>query len=95
MISFGARGVIGMEATLYGLARALHDGHYGNWVPNGGEGGELIASMRARRTHPHPRLSRRRASAHAAESIAVASLPPVEDQLRREFGIARGRAATG
>jgi acetylornithine deacetylase/succinyl-diaminopimelate desuccinylase-like protein len=30
---FGARGNLGLEATVYGLRRALHDGHYGNWVP--------------------------------------------------------------
>src|ERR1043166_7128792 len=31
---FGARGTIGLELTVYGPIKALHDGHYGNWVPN-------------------------------------------------------------
>src|SRR5262249_3131741 len=31
---FGARGIVGVELTIYGPLRALHDGHYGNWVPN-------------------------------------------------------------
>ena len=31
---FGARGVVTLELTVYGPVKALHDGHYGNWVPN-------------------------------------------------------------
>src|SRR5262249_3592797 len=31
---FGARGVTDLELTVYGPARVLHDGHYGNWAPN-------------------------------------------------------------
>src|SRR5277367_4270696 len=34
LVYFGARGVMSLEATIYGPLRALHDGHYGNWVPN-------------------------------------------------------------
>lgn len=33
-ILFGARGVFGAELTVYGPARPLHSGHYGNWAPN-------------------------------------------------------------
>ena len=33
-ILFGARGVFGAELTVYGPARTLHSGHYGNWAPN-------------------------------------------------------------
>jgi len=33
-VVFGARGVMGLELTTYGPARALHSGHYGNWAPN-------------------------------------------------------------
>ena len=47
LISFGARGVMGLEMTLYGPTRALHDGHYGNWVPNpAAMAANLVASMR-------------------------------------------------
>ena len=46
---FGARGVTGVELTLYGPARALHSGHYGNWARNPAlELAHLIASMRDR-----------------------------------------------
>ena len=31
---FGARGTIDLELTVYGPIKGLHDGHYGNWVPN-------------------------------------------------------------
>jgi len=34
MIYFGARGTIGLTVRIYGPIKALHDGHYGNWVPN-------------------------------------------------------------
>ena len=31
---FGARGTTDLELTVYGPIKGLHDGHYGNWVPN-------------------------------------------------------------
>lgn len=33
-ISFGVRGDAHVEITVYGPARPLHSGHYGNWAPN-------------------------------------------------------------
>lgn len=33
-VFFGARGATDLEITMYGPARALHSGHYGNWAPN-------------------------------------------------------------
>src|SRR5262249_3538747 len=32
-VFFGARGVAALELTVYGPARPLHSGHYGNWAP--------------------------------------------------------------
>lgn len=47
LLSFGMRGVTGLELTLYGPTRALHSGHYGNWAPNPAALiSNLIASMR-------------------------------------------------
>jgi acetylornithine deacetylase/succinyl-diaminopimelate desuccinylase-like protein len=44
---FGVRGVMGLELTVYGPARALHSGHYGNWAPNPiARMAELLAGMR-------------------------------------------------
>ena len=34
LLAFGARGVVDLELTVYGPAKGLHDGHYGNWVAN-------------------------------------------------------------
>ncbi len=33
-LSFGARGIITADLTVYGPKMALHSGHYGNWIPN-------------------------------------------------------------
>ena len=91
MIYFGARGIIGLQLTVYGPIKALHDGHYGNWVPNPAVmASNLIAQMRdddgrvlipgfydqVRPTTP-------------AEQAAIRNLPPVEDALKGEFVIGR------
>lgn len=33
-VFFGARGTTDLDITVYGPARPLHSGHYGNWAPN-------------------------------------------------------------
>ena len=33
-VYFGVRGEIDVDMTVYGPARPLHSGHYGNWAPN-------------------------------------------------------------
>jgi acetylornithine deacetylase/succinyl-diaminopimelate desuccinylase-like protein len=46
MLFFGARGISGLDVTVYGPVRALHSGHYGNWAPNPAmELSRLLASM--------------------------------------------------
>ena len=46
-VFFGARGVTGLELTVYGPNRPLHSGHYGNWAPNPGVTlTHLLAQMR-------------------------------------------------
>ena len=46
-IYFGARGITDVEVTLYGPARPLHSGHYGNWAPNPAlELAHLVAGLR-------------------------------------------------
>jgi acetylornithine deacetylase/succinyl-diaminopimelate desuccinylase-like protein len=46
--NFGSRGVTGMQLTVYGAARPLHSGHYGNWAPVPGQLlARLLASMKA------------------------------------------------
>jgi acetylornithine deacetylase/succinyl-diaminopimelate desuccinylase-like protein len=91
LIYFGARGVMGLEATIYGPLRALHDGHYGNWVPNpAAMAATLIAQMRddsGRITIPGFSDSVRAITQE--ERLALNSLPPVGDALRQEFAIGR------
>jgi acetylornithine deacetylase/succinyl-diaminopimelate desuccinylase-like protein len=96
-IYFGARGSMGLDATIYGPLRALHDGHYGNWVPNpAAMAAELISQMRdgeGRITIPNFADDVRPLS--AAEQAAIARLPPVESDLKKEFGIARTEGGEG
>jgi acetylornithine deacetylase/succinyl-diaminopimelate desuccinylase-like protein len=91
MIYFGARGMTGLTLTIYGPIKALHDGHYGNWVPNpAAMATTLIAQMRdddGRILIPgFADLVRPLTS---VELEAIRNLPPIEDQLKREFGIGR------
>ena len=87
---FGARGTIGLDLTVYGPIKGLHDGHYGNWVPNPiarlthlldsmrDESGRILIKGFYDNVRPPT----------AAEKDALAKIPDVEADLRREFQIA-------
>lgn len=87
---FGARGVVDAELTVYGPIKGLHDGHYGNWVPNPiirlthlidsmrDETGRILIKHFYDDVKPYS----------SAEQEAIAKMPPVEADLKREFGIA-------
>jgi acetylornithine deacetylase/succinyl-diaminopimelate desuccinylase-like protein len=46
-LSFGGRGEVSLELTVYGPEFALHSGHYGNWIPNPAiRLAQLLASMK-------------------------------------------------
>ncbi len=94
---FGARGSLSLEATIYGPLRALHDGHYGNWVPNpAAMAAELIAQMRDSDGRILiPGFADDVRPLTAAEQSAIARLPPVEAGLKQEFGIGRTEGAEG
>src|SRR3954451_6250756 len=92
---FGARGVVDAELMVYGPVKGLHDGHYGNWVPNPIiRLTHLIDSMRDETGHiliPNfygdvQRISR-------AEQDAIMKMPPVEAELKQQFGIASTEGA--
>lgn len=97
MIYFGARGTSGMEMTIYGPLRPLHDGHYGNWVPNPAVmAAELISQLRDSEGHILiPRFDEDVTPLIPAEKAAIEALPPVEDELRREFGLGRTEGTEG
>jgi acetylornithine deacetylase/succinyl-diaminopimelate desuccinylase-like protein len=87
---FGARGTIGLELTVYGPSNGLHDGHFGNWVPNPiVRLSHLLDSMRDEngRILIKGFYDNVRAPG-AAEKEALAKIPDVEADLRREFQIA-------
>jgi acetylornithine deacetylase/succinyl-diaminopimelate desuccinylase-like protein len=86
---FGARGTVGLDLTVYWPSKGLRDGNYGNWVPN------LIVRL------THLIDSMRDESGRilikgfyddvreptAMEKEALAKIPDVEGDLRREFQI--------
>ena len=88
---FGARGVTDLEITVYGPARPLHSGHYGNWAPNPIVTlTHLIDSMRdadARILIEH--FYDDVAPLTAAERAALAAIPPYDDALKTELALGR------
>ncbi len=90
-ITFGNRGDIGLDVTIYGPVRALHSGHYGNWAPNPAmELSRLLASMKDERGHVlidgyYDDV----APLGEAEKRALAAMPENDADLQHELGIAR------
>ena len=90
-VVFGNRGVVDAEITVYGPARPLHSGHYGNWAPNPAMRlAQLLASMKDADGRvliagfyddvvPPGELERK----------AIAEAPRNEAALERELGIAQ------
>ncbi len=90
-IYFGARGVAGLEITVYGARRELHSGQYGNWAPNPAMMlARLLASMKdddgrvliAGFYDGVEPLS-------PIEERAVAEAPDVDSSLMQELGLMR------
>jgi acetylornithine deacetylase/succinyl-diaminopimelate desuccinylase-like protein len=86
---FGVRGAVALELTVYGPVKGLHDGHYGNWVPN--------PIVRLTHLLDSMREENGRILIHGfyddvvppteAERRALTMIPDVEPDLRREFQI--------
>ncbi|MFN0088131.1 MAG: M20/M25/M40 family metallo-hydrolase [Blastocatellia bacterium] len=88
---FGARGVTGLEVTVYGPRRELHSGHYGNWAPNPAL---MLARLLASMKDDDGRVLIKGyydgiAPLTAVEQRAFAEAPDNDELLRRELGIAR------
>jgi acetylornithine deacetylase/succinyl-diaminopimelate desuccinylase-like protein len=90
MISFGVRGDVNMNLTVYGPKRPLHSGNYGNWAPNPALSlVQLLASMKDDKGHILVEgyyddvipLS-------ANEKEALSKIPHIEETLKKELGIA-------
>ena len=88
-VVYGVRGTYGLEMTVYGPARALHSGHYGNWAPNPAA---LVATLLASMRDDDGRVlvagwyDDVRALT-AAEREAIARMPRVDDALRNELAL--------
>ena len=90
-VTFGVRGSVGMEVTVYGATRNLHSGHYGNWAPDTGNIlARLLASMKDDAGNvlvdgwyetPDP--------IGAEERAALDQMPDWDDELKRELGLVR------
>lgn len=88
---FGARGVTDVEMTVYGPARPLHSGHYGNWAPNPIVMlTHLIDSMR----DTDARILIKNfyddvKPLTGAERAALAAMPDIDSALKHELALGR------
>ena len=91
---FGSRGDVNLNLTVFGPKRPLHSGNYGNWAPNPSASlVKLLASM----TDDHGRVTINGfyddvIPATTAEQRALAKIPPIDDELQRELGLAAREA---
>ncbi|MSU64737.1 MAG: M20/M25/M40 family metallo-hydrolase [Opitutus sp.] len=90
IVGFGVRGDVNLQLTVFGPKRPLHSGNYGNWAPNPSQAlVNLLASMKdddgrvlvAGFFDDVIPLT-------PAEQRAVAAIPSIEDDLKRELGLA-------
>jgi acetylornithine deacetylase/succinyl-diaminopimelate desuccinylase-like protein len=90
-VYFGARGVTDLEMTVYGPARPLHSGHYGNWAPNPivtlthlidsmrDTSGKILIQGYYDDVRPLSDIERE----------ALAAIPNIDSDLKRELGLGR------
>jgi acetylornithine deacetylase/succinyl-diaminopimelate desuccinylase-like protein len=97
-LTFGVRGAMGLEVTVYGATRPLHSGHYGNWAPDTPQIlAHLLASMKDENGRVLVEGFYETADAIGPEEkAALAAMPDNDAALRRELGIAwtEGQPAT-
>jgi len=91
LVSFGNRGIVTAQITVYGPSHALHSGHYGNWAPNPAmELAQLLASMKD--ADGHVRIANFYDGVTPLDATAQATLknlPANEADLERDFDIAQ------
>jgi acetylornithine deacetylase/succinyl-diaminopimelate desuccinylase-like protein len=88
-IVFGARGVMGVNVTVYGPTRGLHSGHYGNWAPNPVT---MIANLVASMRNDDGRILIKHfyddvVPIGPAERRAIAQIPSIDSSLRAELSL--------
>jgi acetylornithine deacetylase/succinyl-diaminopimelate desuccinylase-like protein len=89
-LTFGVRGAMGMEVTVYGATRELHSGHYGNWAP---DTPQILARLLASMKDDTGKVLvdgwyDSAAPIGPEERAALAAMPDYDAALKRELGIA-------
>jgi acetylornithine deacetylase/succinyl-diaminopimelate desuccinylase-like protein len=89
MVSFGVRGDCHLDLTIYAAKRPLHSGHYGNWSPNPAM---MMAKLLASMKDDNGRVTVKGfyddvTPLSAAEKKALADIPSVDEQMKKELGI--------
>lgn len=94
-LSFGGRGLLGLELTVYGPKFPLHSGHYGNWIPNPAMRlAHLLASMKDERGRAAVEGFYDAVPPFTAEERRILkSVPDDEPALLKLFGVARPEGA--
>ncbi|HYN08673.1 MAG TPA: M20/M25/M40 family metallo-hydrolase [Vicinamibacterales bacterium] len=89
-ITFGVRGSMGLDVTVYGATRELHSGHYGNWAPDTPQVlARLLASMKDESGKVLVAGWYESADPIGAEErAALAAMPDYDAALKRELGLA-------
>ena len=90
-LTFGVRGVTGLSVTVYGAARSLHSGHYGNWAP---VPGMMLARLLATMKSEDGRVLvdgfyETVTPLGPTERAALDALPDTDAALAAELGLAR------
>lgn len=88
-LTFGVRGAMGMEVTVYGATRNLHSGHYGNWAP---DTGNILARLLASMKDDSGRVLIEGwydtvEPIGDEERAALEGMPNYDDELKAELGI--------
>jgi acetylornithine deacetylase/succinyl-diaminopimelate desuccinylase-like protein len=90
MLSFGVRGDVNMDLTVYGAKRPLHSGNYGNWAPNPAM--RLVQLLSGMKDDKGNVLIKGFYDdvipLTAEEKTAIAAIPDVAETLKKELGIA-------
>jgi acetylornithine deacetylase/succinyl-diaminopimelate desuccinylase-like protein len=89
-IVFGVRGDTRLDLTVYASQRPLHSGHYGNWAPNPAM---MLVKLLASMKDDNGKVTIKGfyddvIPLTAAEKKALQEVPPVDEQMKNELGIA-------
>ena len=88
-LTFGVRGDVTVDVTVYGASRPLHSGHYGNWAPNPiMQLAYLLTSMRDESGHIlidgyYDDV----APLSEGERVAIEAMPDITEALQDELSV--------